>query len=173
MAIWKRQLPGNVRAGIASTPFNKDTFDTVVKLADDIFSVNRPTASVAAMVGSGSQQGQASPSVNLDETLPGLNYPVVQEVNAIRGNRGGNRGGRGRGGRGNRGGRGGRGGGSQQQSSGASAPPSRHSGTKHPDLPAGEWQGCSMHFKFGRSSYFCAEPATCPWKNVFTPRPNK
>ena len=181
MAIWKRQLPGNVRAGIASTPFTKDTFDTVVKLADDIFSANKPpSSSVAAYSvaaigsGSGSQQGRSNqaPSVNLDETQPGLSYPV-QEVNAIRG-RGGFRGGRGW--RGNRGGRGGggRGGQSQQQSSGASAPSSsRHKGPKHPDLPAGEWQGCSMHYKFGKQSYFCAEPATCPWKNVFIQRPNK
>ena len=183
LAIWKRQLPGNVRAGIAHCSFNKDTFDAVVKLADDIFSANAPpSSSVAAAaysvaaIGSGSQKGGiAAPPVNLDETQPGLPYPVVQEVNAIRGNRGGFRGGRGnRGGRGYRGG--GRGGGQsqQQQSSGASATTSsRHRGTKHPDLPAGEWQGCSMHYKFGKQSYFCAEPATCPWKNVFIPRPNK
>ena len=184
MALWKRQLPGNVRAGIAHCTFNRDTFDAVVKLADDIFAANKPpSAAVAAYTvaafGSGSQQGRPSgsapPAVNLDETQPGLSYPVP-EVNAIRGARGGWRGGRG--GRGNnRGGRGGRGGGQnqQQQSSGASATPSssRHKGPKHPDLPAGEWQGCSMHYKFGKQSYFCAEPATCPWKNVFATRPNK
>ena len=166
LTLWKRQLPGNVRAGIAHCTFNKDTFDSVVQLADDIYSSNRPTAAVAAV-----KKPQTNQPPDLDETQPGLPYPVVQEVSAVRG---GGRGGRGnRGGRGWRGGRGGggRGGQSQQQqSSGASA--NRHRGPIHPDLPAGDVNKfCSMHVKFGRGAYFCAEPATCPWKNVFTTRP--
>ena len=147
LALWKRQLPGNVRAGIAHCTFNKDTFDSVVQLADDIYSSSRPTPSVAAV----SRQTSA-----LDETQPGLQYPVP-EVNAIRG------GGRGRG-RG-RGGRGGRGrGASQGQTGGADKP---HKGTKHPDLPEGEWRGCGMHFRWGRGAFFCSAPATCPWKDVY------
>ena len=175
LALWKRQLPGNVRAGIAHCTFSKTTFDAVVKLADDIFSANAPPSASVSAIRAGSQQGRpqaGAPAVNLDETQPAISYPV-QEVDAIRAPRGSFRGGRG--GRWNRGNRGGRGGGQQQQqSSGASAPSSssRHRGPKHPDLPAGEWQGCSMHYKFGKQSYFCAEPATCPWKNVFATRPN-
>ena len=88
------------------------------------------------------------------------------------------RGGRNRGGRGGRGrGRGGRGSQNQPQTQTqpqASAQPSggqRHKGNKHPDLPSGVWLGCAMHFKWGRQSYFCSEPQTCPWKNVTATRP--
>ena len=185
-ALWKRQLPADVKAGIAHMKFSKATFKDVCKLADDIFDSNRPAApslSVAAVSirGAGAAvAAQASPPSFLDETQPALDYPFVQEVAAVsRGGRGG-RGGR-RGGRGFRGGRGG----SQNQaqtSSGGSSGGSgggggnsqpKFKGTPHPDLPAGAWQGCSMHFKFGKSAYFCAEPSTCPWKNVFIARPQK
>ena len=147
LALWKRHLPGTVRAGIAHCKFNKDTFDEVIQLADDIFASNAPSASVAA--------------VSLNETQPALPYPTP-EVAAV------NRGGRGGRSRGSRGGRGNRGGGR-----GASSAPSGNRGSKHPDLPAGEWSGCSMHFKWGKSAHFCSEPATCPWKDIFTPKPAK
>ena len=162
LSLWKRQLPSTVRAGIAHMEFTKDNFNAITQLADDIFESQPNSATVAAMRVEGS-----APNPQLDETQPGLAYPV-QEVNAVsRGGRGGrgNRNNRGRGSRG----RGGRGG---QASSGQAATP-RHKGTKHPDLPNGEWLGCSNHFKFGRGAYFCAEPATCPWKNVYAVRPSK
>ena len=146
MAFWKRHLPSNVRAGIAHCTLTKDTFDEVVKLADDIFSANQvPT--VAAI-----KAPTPAPSASLDETQPGLQYPVVQEVNAVR--RGG---GRGRG----RGGARGRGRGGQQQS-GQAQGGQRHRGPRHPDLPAGQWLGCSMHYRWGKGAHFCTEPSTCP-----------
>ena len=154
LALWKRQLPGNVRAGIAHCTFNKDTFDSVVQLADDIYSSSRPTPSVAAV-----RQSTAA----LNETQPGLEYPVP-EVNAIRGGGRGRGRGRGRGGRGRGGGQN-QSGGNQGQSGGADKP---HKGTKHPDLPDGEWKGCGMHFRWGRGAFFCSAPATCPWKDVYT-----
>ena len=64
LALWKRHLPGQVRAGIAHCSFNKDTFDSVVQLADDIFASNAPPASVAA--------------IGLDETQPAISYPVPE-----------------------------------------------------------------------------------------------
>ena len=133
--LWKRQLPSNVNSGIARYPFNKENLDEILKLADDIYSSNQPKASLAAYTVAA--VADATHSV-LDETQPGLPYPVVQEVSAVRGFRGGGRGGRGwRGGRNNRGNN--RGGQNQQQSSGASANPTpKHKGTKHPDLPAGD-----------------------------------
>ena len=36
-ALWKRNLPGNVRAGIASIQFNHNTFREICQKADDIF----------------------------------------------------------------------------------------------------------------------------------------
>ena len=79
----------------------------------------------------------------------------------------------GRGGyRGNRGGRGGGGSeGGAQSNSNPSSQNSKHKGAKHPDLPDGDWKGCSMHFRWGRSAHFCSEPGSCPWKNIFTPKP--
>ena len=63
------------------------------------------------------------------------------------------------------------GGGGQQQSGGNGQQP-KHKGPKHPDLPKGQWNGCSMHFRFGKNAYFCAEPASCPWKDFWVPKSN-
>ena len=169
--LWKRQLGSNVRAGIASRKLTRASFNEITQEADDIHGEGRPTAAVASV--RAEVQGAAAavgptPSL-LDTTQPGLQYPVA-EVNAVRYGQGrggqGQRGGRGRGGRG---GRGAQNGGNANGQSGQQ----RGKGSKHPDLPPGEWTGCSNHFKFGRSAYFCAEPATCPWKNVFITRPTK
>ena len=160
-ALWRRHLPGNVRAGIASMKFDKDNFEAILTRADDIFDSNTPSsaASVAAV--------KVVPAPSADETLPAIPYPQP-EVAAMRGGGRGGRGGRGnRGSRGNRGGRGAASGGAQ-----SSGQP-RHKGTKHPDLPAGEWRGCQMHFRWGKSAFFCAEPLTCPWKDFVIPKPSK
>ena len=175
-ALWKRHLSTSVKAKIADIKLTKENFKEVCQKADDVHVSNNHSVAVAAVRVAPTEfpAGAAAGAQSLNETLPGLQYPVP-EVNAIRSNRGG----RGRG-RGWRGGRGGRGGGNQNQnqnqassqtSNGSGSGP-KHKGTKHPDLPAGDWAGCSMHFKFGRSAFFCSEPATCPWKNVFTPRSN-
>ena len=161
-ALWKKQLPSQVRAGIAHTTFTKETFNAVVELADDIFDDITPAPSVAAA-------RKSVAAVNLDETQPAIPYAEPEVAATRRGGRGGR--GRGRGGRG-------RGGNNAQQASSSSssstssaAPPNR--GTKHPDLPAGNQQWCSMHFKWGKNSHFCSAPSTCPWKDVYTPRPAK
>ena len=170
--LWKRHLSSSVKAQIANVVITKENFKSVCQQADNVHQSNNPAPSVSAVRKPASQAAAAATSP-LNETQPGLAYPVP-EVNAVRNNGRGGRGGRGfRGGRGNRGG--GRGGGNNQsnQNSGTSTQSGpRHKGTKHPDLPAGEWLGCSMHFKFGRQAFFCAEPATCPWKNVYTPKPS-
>ena len=156
-ALWRRQLPAQVRSGIAKYKLTPQNFDTVLQEADDIFDSSGHTPAVAAV---------GAPS--LDETQPGLSYPVA-EVAAIRGRGGGSnrRGGRGRGGRG-RGNRGGQSGQSQQPAAPSSGP--KHKGPKHPDLPPGDWSGCGVHYKYGKNAHFCAEPASCPWKNVYKPR---
>ena len=40
LALWKRHLPGNVRAGIAHCTFNRQHFNAIIQLADDIFASN-------------------------------------------------------------------------------------------------------------------------------------
>ena len=156
MALWRRQLPDHVRAGIARRTLTKDTYEETLELADDIFasrSAGNPT--VAAVT-------------SLDETQPAIPFPVP-EVAAIRGRGRGGRGGRG----GYRGGRG-RGGGSaqapQQSSQGGTR---QYKGPKHPDLPQGQWTGCQMHHRWGKSAFFCSEPSTCPWKDIFISKPQK
>ena len=163
MALWKRHLPENVRAGISHYTLSKDNFDEVLQRADDIFqsSSSRSAGAVAAVAAS------AAPS--LDETQPAIPY-AAQPVAAVSRGRGGRGRGRGRGGRGR--GQGSNSNSGNQQSAAPSSGP-KHKGTKHPDLPPGEWKGCSMHFKWGRGSFFCSEPATCPWKNVYTTKPEK
>ena len=152
MALWRRQLPDHVRAGIARKTLNKDDYEETLELADDIF---------ASRAGAGTPMVAAVTS--LDETQPAIPFPVP-EVAAIRGR---GRGGRARG----RGGRG-RGGGSaqatQQQSSQGGA--RQYRGPKHPDLPQGQWTGCQMHHRWGKSAFFCSEPSTCPWKDIFIPK---
>ena len=164
--LWTRQLPSAVRAGIAHMAFNKETFNAVTQLADDIFETQ--SAAVNAMsVAAVSQDA-------FNETQPGLQYPVPEVAAFGRGGsgRGGRGRGRGRGGRGNRGGSSTRGGSAPATNTPApSQSQARYKGPKHPDLPQGEWTGCQLHYKWGRSAHFCAEPLTCPWKNIFTPKP--
>ena len=174
-ALWRRQLPESVCAGIAHLTIDHTNFKAVCELADKIFATSKPRASVAAFQVAAVRApvaAPAEPSSLLDETQPGLSYPVP-EVAAIRG-RGGGRGGRG--GRGFRGGRGGgRGSNNNSNASGGQSQDQqpKHKGAKHPDLPPGPWLGCSMHHRWGRSAFFCSEPATCPWKAIFTPKPAK
>ena len=160
LGIWRRSLPSVVRNKISDMDFTADTYRNVFDMADAVWTSNNANTTVVAALTSDT----TTPS-SLNETQPGLQYPVP-EVNAVSRGRGGRGRGRGRGGRG-------RGGGQQQQQQNAGASVPRHKGTKHPDLPAGDWQGCAMHFKHGRQSFFCSEPATCPWKNVYATRPQK
>ena len=149
LALWKRHLPGTVRAGIAHCKFSKATFNNILELADAIFVSNAPTSSVAAV------SGQAD---TLNETLPAIQYPIPEVAAANRSRGRGGRGGRGRGG----GARGAR---------GAASNTTQRRGTKHPDLPQGDQKWCSLHYRWGKAAHFCSEPATCPWKDVFTPKP--
>ena len=157
--LWKRHLGSAVQAGIAHLTFSKENFDQILQLADDIHQT-QPAQSAYQV----SAVAASAPGPN--DTLPAIPYPEP-EVSAVSRGRGR---GRGRGGRGrsgtNRGG---------QASAAPQAAPQaqatrRHRGPKHPDLPAGEWQGCALHYRWGRQAHFCSEPATCPWKNIFTPK---
>ena len=160
LALWKRNLSSTVKAGIAHCQFNYDTFNATVQLADDIHSTTRPGGAAKAVA-----------AVSLDETQPAIPYATGEVAAVSRG--GGGRGGRGgaRGGRGGRGNRGGnRGGGQSNQNQNQN----RQSGTRHPDLPSGDVSSyCSMHFRWGKNAFFCADPGNCPWKNVFAPKPPK
>ena len=162
LGIWRRSLPSEVRNQIADMDFNGTTYAMVFDKADNVWSSNA-SSKVSAISAPSLQVAAVStgpPVQSLDETLPALGYPVPEVAAMSRGGRGRGRGGRGRGGRGR-----------------ATTTPQnntpRHRGPKHPDLPQGEWRGCQMHHRWGRGAFFCSEPATCPWKNIFAAKPAK
>ena len=167
VGMWKEKLPVSVRQGIAGQTFDSQNFENIITLADKIFAERTLGQSVASL----QQQGAVSlpgPPV-LDQ---GFHQDFPQEVSAVsyRGGRG--RGGRGRG-RGNRGqnqrpGQN-RNGGQGQNSQGQSH--QRHKTPRHPDLPP--IQSCFRHWTFGKSAHFCMEPASCPWKDFYVPKPNQ
>ena len=74
MALWRRHLPENIRAGIAHMKFTKATFNEVLELADDIFESRSGVASVASV-----QAGR------LDETQPAIPYAVTEVAALSRG----------------------------------------------------------------------------------------
>ena len=153
--LWKKQLSSAVRAGIAHTTFNQTNFEAILQLADDIHEDTAPATATVAAIRPG-----------LDETQPAIPYPTpeVAAVNRQAGNRGR---GRGRGARGGRGRGGNTGGGQQPQSQGQGQ---ARRGPRHPDGPPD--QACRMHYRWGKSSHFCTEPLTCPWKNFISPKSN-
>ena len=143
-ALWRRQLPQQVRSAIAGMSL-KTSYETVLQKADDVYaSLAAPAAAVSAV---------AMPAEDEQEDL---------EVAAFgRPNRGQQRGGRSRGRS-----RGQSRGGQQRgapRGGGASAGQvqTRNRDTRHPDGPPES--ACRNHWKFGRSAYFCNSPDTCPW----------
>ena len=168
-SLWKRALPLAVKQAVSHLEFNKDTFESVVAVADKVWASSRPSGvTIAAM------QSPAAESV--EESMnqgfiadPGDPVQVaaqsivaaVQKFSTRGNNRGrGQRGGRGRGNRG-----GGRGGG-QNQNQGK---PHRWSNlTKSADNPPNSV--CKKHYVFGKSAHWCEEPVTCPWKDYFIPK---
>ena len=155
------------------------SFDEVVQLADDCFASTRhagvPSVAAIQKVATGAVS-LPGPAV-LDEGFS-QQWQSQQQVAAVAFNQnrgqGRGRGWRGRGRGGNRGNRGG-GGGSQSTSGSGGSDSSqthpRHKGPRHSDLPP--FSVCQRHWSFGKSAHFCMEPATCPWKDHWIPKPNQ
>ena len=148
-ALWRRQLPDQVRSAIAGMSL-KTQYEDTLKHADNVFaSLKRiPGAPVAAVAAGDPQQDEQE----------------GQEVAAYGRGRGGARGaGGGRGGRRPFRGRGpGRGQG-RGQGRGAGQQGPRH----NDDVPEG---ACNQHKKFGRAAWACSNRDNCPWRNVTSPR---
>ena len=160
LAMWKKHLPSQVRAGIAHCTFDKNNFEAMIELADKIFETQTVQGVSAFQVAA---VGAAGGAQSLDETQPAIPYPEVAAIRGRGSGRGRNRGNR-------RGGGGGRGRGGQNQNQNSQ---SSRSGTKHPDLPTGDFQWCGMHFKHGKNAFFCSDPSSCPWKDVYVKKPAK
>ena len=167
-ALWKRQLPQQVRTAVAGMSL-KENFENVLQKADDAYaSLKEPARAVnyvAAAVQPAPLAGAAAAAQPDDQPA---------EVAAFGRAR---RGGQGRGqGRGQSRGRGGgqqrqgqRPGQQQQQPQQQQA--GRGRAKRHPDNPPEN--SCKIHWQWGRSAYFCADIDNCPWANVIAPqRPN-
>ena len=48
LGIWKKNLPLSVRQAVAHMKFNKDTFENVVQIADDVYASSRPSGVTVA-----------------------------------------------------------------------------------------------------------------------------
>ena len=187
--IWKKQLPSAVLQGIAHLKLTKDTFDAVTITADKIYASTKPSGvTVAAVSVAGAPPTSVPSGLSVTEAMNQAflasgppTEPITAEsiVAAVQRLRGGNRGG----GRGNRGGRGQRGGRGNGRGSGRGGQSGNSSGgggnnsqsrwpgvQRHPDQPP--FSCCKKHFRYGKSAHWCEEPATCPWKDYFTPRNN-
>ena len=178
--LWRRALPSSVKQAVAHYDFTKASLKDVLQVADDVFMSTRPaTSTVAAIAAHPSAPAVASPPTNqgLSTTevlnqgflVPPPGFPADQAAQIAQAaqlaaiyqsfNRG-RRGGRGRGA--NRGrGRGGQGQSGGQQPYSAANP--RWKTPRHPDLPP--FGVCKRHWQFGKSSFVCLEPTSCPWKN--------
>ena len=185
VGFWKRQLPLSVRQAIASERFNADTFDQVVKHADDVMVQSKTGLMVpglSAMSVSGAVSLPAPDAFDEAFSEEWSSQQLAAFGYTTRGGRGG-RGGRSRGQRGGRGGGRGSGNsgqnfggqrsngqGNQGQGQGQNSHP-KHKTQRHPDQPP--FKACFRHWTFGKSAHFCMEPGTCPWKDFFVPKPNQ
>ena len=161
-------MPTSVRQAIAHYDFTRENLANVMQIADDVYLSTKPSSMVAAI-------SPPTTNPNSDLSTPevlnqAFNMPSSQDeataqiaslaaqVAAISKKFGGGRG-RGRGGRGGRG----RGGGSSQATPHYSAANPRWTTPRHADLPP--FSSCKRHWQFGKSSFVCLEPTSCPWRN--------
>ena len=171
--FWEDQMSPPIKSALAGQQFNKDTYQAIFKLADQVWLANGGAAQ-PAVVAAITQPSTTNPQDEL---------PQVAAVTRGRGRGGNPRGGRGRG----------RGGGqnrgaynnnntSNQNTSGsgqnqnASSNPSSSStkphqkGQKHADLPSNASWACAQHWKRGRGAPYCSDPLVCQWVNIVAPR---
>ena len=164
--FWDSQLTVPIRTALAGQPFNKDTYQALFKLADQVFIANGGKAVQPAVVAAvTSSNAQSTPT-------PSDDNPQVAAVGrgAPRG-----RGGRGRGGRG-RGNSNSYNQNNQNQGQNSSNQTSTNNkphqkGPKHPDLPSSAGWACAQHWKKGRGAPYCSDPLICKWVSIVAPRP--
>ena len=180
--LWKQKIPLAVRQAVAHIKFTKENFDTIVGVADSVFLSSRPSGVTVAAVQRPDRQVLASSfqtpaeasahdtafiADNPADPVQAAAQSIVAAVQKFskrgRGGRGG-RGGQRGGGRG-----GGQGGGGQGGANNGGGSGGRWSHLKKSsDNPPSSV--CKRHYVFGKSAHWCEEPASCPWKDYFTPK---
>ena len=168
-------MPSSVKQAVAHYDFTRANLANIMQVADDVYQSTRPaSASIAAMAALPSAPNphndlsnqevlnQAFTMADSPEAASAQIASLAAQVAAMQKkfSRGNGRGGRGQGRGGNRGG-------GQQPQYNAANP--RHKSPRHPDLPP--FGACKRHWQFGKSSFVCLEPETCPWKRFIAPKP--
>ena len=143
-ALWRRQLPQQVRSAIAGTSL-KTSYDDVLQKADDVY------ASLGASGAPVSAVGNSPDEEDVEVAAFGRPNRGQQRGRPRGRSRGGYRGGQ----------RGGAHAQAQGQGQGQGQGQSNQRGKRHADQPPES--ACRNHWKFGRAAYFCNSPETCPW----------
>ena len=168
--LWRRAMPSSVKQAVAHYDFTRTNLANIMQVADDVYQSTRPaTASVAAMAALPSAPNphndlstqevlnQAFAMPDGPEAASAQIASLAAQVAALQ--KKFNKGGRGQG----------RGGGQTGSTPKYSKENPRHTSPRHPDLPP--FGACKRHWQFGKSSFVCLEPQTCPWKKFIAPKP--
>ena len=163
-------MPPAVRQAVAHYNFTRTNLPNILQVADDVYQSTRPaSASVAAISGLPSAPNPNSDLsheevLNQAFSIPANGQAAAAQIASIaaqvaalqkkfekKGNKGNNNGG---------------GGGNKPQYSAANP---RHKTPRHPDLPP--FGACKRHWQFGKSSFVCLEPTSCPWRKFTQEKP--
>ena len=166
-------MPSSVKQAVAHYDFTRNNLANIMQVADDVYQSTRPAAaSVAAVTALPSAPNPNSDMSNREVLNQAFTVPdspeaasaqiasLAAQVAALQKkfSKGNGRGGKGQGGGG--------GGGQKPQYSAANP---RHKSPRHPDLPP--FGACKRHWQFGKSSFVCLEPQSCPWRKFTAPKP--
>ena len=167
-AKWRSILPPTVRAAVANMDLKTD-FDKTVKHADYVFNAIKAAQPVALIAPSkpptaGAAAASALPAdLDTSADAPALDQvaSLASEIAAFnknfksmkKQNQKGASNGRG----------------AQQKRGGGQEKPKSRSGRadRHPDGPPEN--ACPIHWKHGRSAFYCLTPSTCPWSAQINP----
>ena len=185
-ALWRRQLPKDVRAAVAGMRLSATELNNTLRIADAVFSATRSaTPQVVAAVTTqpapepASQPGPPPQPLDTSADEPALQVAAYAYRPRGQPHRGAYRGGR-QTFRGSY-----RGQPQPQPQPQRFRPPAPRPqyqphpyqqpaiqptrGPRHPDNPP--MSACNIHWKYGRSATSCRQPTTCPWKHVLA-QPN-
>ena len=161
-ALWRELLHPTVRAAVAGLDL-KTQFDQVVEKADQVQDTIKTAPAVAATTATGTRPKTTQKPADLDTSAdaPALdqNPTLVEQVAALNKQvKALKKPFKGKGGRG-----------AQQNRGGAAGRPQPRRGTNpHPDGPPDN--ACDIHWRFGRSAFYCLAPSQCPWSHITNPQ---
>ena len=163
--LWRRAMPSSVRQAIAHYDFTRANLANIMQVADDVYLSTKPPSAQVAAISAPTTHPNSDLSteevLNTAFSVPSDSTPAAQiaslaaQVAALQKNFKKGKG-QGQGGKGN--------GGTPKYS--ASNP--RWKTPRHADSPP--YGSCKRHWQFGKSSFVCLEPTSCPWKQFIAPK---